>query len=188
LLDHIRFLIYILLTEKKRPQAYGVIFKDALGIIHRAYISSKVKNEIIVSAGAIGSPQILMLSGIGPANHLKAHGIHVVLDQPLVGQGMADNPMNVLVVPSPLPVEVSLVETVGITKFGSFIEAISGLNFGNSWSDWLRRIFEFVSNQVSIPYAHFPLFVFCFYSTILPVSIYYATIIEDPNAVHSLLT
>jgi choline dehydrogenase len=90
-----------------------------------------VKNEIIVSAGAIGSPQLLMLSGIGPANHLKEHGIQVVLDQPLVGQGMADNPMNILVVPSPLPVEVSLVETVGVTKFGSFIETVSGLSF---WS------------------------------------------------------
>ncbi|GAU15483.1 hypothetical protein TSUD_45200 [Trifolium subterraneum] len=148
--------MYILSTEKKRPQAYGVIFKDALGIIHRAYISSKVKNEIIVSAGAIGSPQLLMLSGIGPAKHLKAHRIKVVLDQPLVGQGMADNPMNILVVPSPLPVEVSLVETVGITKFGSYIEAISGLNLGNSWSHRLRGIFEFVSNQSGLPHEFTP--------------------------------
>lgn len=132
-----------------------MIYKDALGIKHRAYISSKVKNEIIVSAGAIGSPQLLMLSGIGPANHLKAHGIKVVLDQPLVGQGMADNPMNVLVVPSPLPVEVSLIQTVGITKFGSFIETASGLSFGHSWSDRLRGIFEFVSNQVRSPIFSF---------------------------------
>ncbi|KAK2458152.1 protein HOTHEAD [Trifolium repens] len=143
-------------AKKKRPQAYGVIFKDALGIIHRAYIRSKVKNEIIVSAGAIGSPQLLMLSGIGPAKHLKAHRIKVVLDQPLVGQGMADNPMNILAVPSPLPVEVSLVETVGITKFGSFIEAASGLNFGNSWSDRLRGLFEFVSNQSGLPHEFTP--------------------------------
>jgi len=132
-----------------------VIFKDTLGIIHRAYISSKVDNEIIVSAGAIGSPQLLMLSGIGPANHLKALGIQVVMDQPLVGQGMTDSPKNVLVVPSPLPVEVSVIETVGITKFGSIIEALSGLSFGHSLSDKLRGIFEFLSNQVSIPYAHF---------------------------------
>lgn len=108
-----------------------------------------MKNEIIVSAGAIGTPQLLMLSGIGPANHLKSHGIQVVLDQPLVGQGMADNPMNVLIVPSPLPVEVSLIQTVGVTRSGSFIETASGLGFGNSWTDRLRGIFEFVSNQVS---------------------------------------
>lgn len=145
-------LFEIFYIEKRRPQAYGVIFKDAFGIIHRAYLSSKPKNEIILSAGAIGSPQLLMLSGIGPANHLQAHGIQVVLDQPLVGQGMADNPMNLLVVPSPLPVEVSLIQTVGITKFGSLIETASGLSFGHSWSERLQGIFEFVSNQVSIPY------------------------------------
>ncbi|KAG5128232.1 hypothetical protein JHK82_029067 [Glycine max] len=137
--------------EKRRPQAYGVIFKDALGVMHRAYLSTKGKNELILSAGAIGSPQLLLLSGIGHANHLEAHGIKVVLDQPLVGQGMADNPLNVLVVPSPVPVEASLVQTLGITKFGSFIEAASGLSLGHSWSERLQGIFEFVSNQSGQP-------------------------------------
>jgi len=82
-------------------------------------------NEIIVSAGALGSPQLLMLSGIGAANHLREHNISVVLDQPLVGQGMSDNPMNAVYVPSPSSVEVSLVSVVGITNFGSYIEATS---------------------------------------------------------------
>uniref|UniRef100_A0A7N2MHK4 Glucose-methanol-choline oxidoreductase N-terminal domain-containing protein n=1 Tax=Quercus lobata TaxID=97700 RepID=A0A7N2MHK4_QUELO len=80
------------------------------------------------NARATGSPQLLMLSGIGPSDHLQAHGIKVVLDQPLVGQGMADNPMNVLMIPSPIPVEVFLIQTVGITRFGNYIEAISGLS------------------------------------------------------------
>ena len=70
-----------------------------------------------------------MLSGVGPADHLKAHNITVVLDQPLVGQGMSDNPMNAIFVPSPVPVEVSLIQVVGITQFGSYIEAASGENF-----------------------------------------------------------
>ncbi len=49
--------------------------------------------EIIVSAGAIGSPQILLLSGIGPAEHLKSHGIAVKADLPGVGANLHDHLM-----------------------------------------------------------------------------------------------
>jgi choline dehydrogenase-like flavoprotein len=49
--------------------------------------------EIIVSAGVIGSPQILMLSGIGPAAHLKEMGIDVTLDLPGVGANLHDHLM-----------------------------------------------------------------------------------------------
>lgn len=112
--------------------AHGVVFRDASGTKHRAYLKSGPRNEIIVSSGALGSPQLLMLSGVGPAEHLRAHNITVVVDQPLVGQGMSDNPMNAIFVPSPIPVEVSLIEVVGITHFGSYIEAASGENFAGS--------------------------------------------------------
>ena len=50
-------------------------------------------NEIILSSGAIGSPHILMLSGIGPAAHLQEHGIPVVADMPGVGSNMRDHPL-----------------------------------------------------------------------------------------------
>ncbi len=49
-------------------------------------------NEIILSGGGIGSPQILMLSGVGPAAHLQEMGIPVVLDSPGVGQNLRDHP------------------------------------------------------------------------------------------------
>ena len=49
-------------------------------------------DEIIVSSGAIASPQLLMLSGIGPAEHLRSFGIEVVLDLPGVGQNLRDHP------------------------------------------------------------------------------------------------
>ena len=74
---------------------------------------------------------MLMLSGLGPARQLGTHNITVVLDQPLVGQGMSDNPMNAIFVPSPTPVEVSLILVVGITNYGSYIEAAGGANFGS---------------------------------------------------------
>lgn len=48
------------------------------------------RREIIVAGGAYNSPQILMLSGIGPADHLRAHGIEVVVDSPRVGTNLQD--------------------------------------------------------------------------------------------------
>nr|KYP56477.1 Protein HOTHEAD [Cajanus cajan] len=120
-----------------RPKAHGVVFRDSLGRRHKAYLNNHPRNEIIVSAGALGSPQLLMLSGVGPADHLQAHKIKITLDQPWVGQEMSDNPMNAIFVPSPVPVEVSLIEVVGITDFGSYIEAASGENFaGGSPRDY----------------------------------------------------
>jgi choline dehydrogenase-like flavoprotein len=47
--------------------------------------------EVVLSAGAIGSPQILQLSGIGPAELLRQHGIDVVLDAPGVGANLQDH-------------------------------------------------------------------------------------------------
>lgn len=112
-----------------RPRAHGVIFRDELGNVHRAYLNRGPKSEIILASGALGSPQLLMLSGVGPAAHLKAYNIEAVLDQPMVGQGMSDNPMNAVYIPSPIPVEVALIQVVGITPFGSYIEAACGENF-----------------------------------------------------------
>ena len=51
----------------------------------------KARGGVVLSAGAFNSPQILMLSGIGPANHLKEHGIDVVLDKPAVGSDLQDH-------------------------------------------------------------------------------------------------
>ena len=47
--------------------------------------------EVLLCAGAIGSPHILMLSGIGPADHLREHGIEVFENLPAVGQNLADH-------------------------------------------------------------------------------------------------
>ncbi|KAI0054405.1 aryl-alcohol-oxidase from pleurotus Eryingii, partial [Artomyces pyxidatus] len=53
----------------------------------------RVTGEIIVSAGAVNTPQLLLLSGIGPATHLKALGIDPIVDLPDVGQNLQDHPM-----------------------------------------------------------------------------------------------
>jgi len=50
-------------------------------------------SEVIVSCGVIGSPQLLMLSGIGPADHLREHDIAVLADSPGVGSNLSDHPV-----------------------------------------------------------------------------------------------
>ncbi|KAL3511685.1 hypothetical protein ACH5RR_024402 [Cinchona calisaya] len=114
----------------RRPIAIGVIFKDEKGIQHRAFLSRRKRSEIILSSGAIGSPQLLLLSGIGPKADLKKFNIPMMLNNPFVGKGMVDNPLNTIFIPTNGPVEQSLIQIVGITKMGVYIEASSG--FGQS--------------------------------------------------------
>jgi choline dehydrogenase len=54
-------------------------------------ITARATREVILSAGAIGSPQLLQLSGLGPAALLQAHGIPVVHDLPGVGANLQDH-------------------------------------------------------------------------------------------------
>src|SRR3990170_4838321 len=51
----------------------------------------KARREVIIAASSINSPKLLMLSGIGPAEHLRRNGIEVVADRPGVGQNLQDN-------------------------------------------------------------------------------------------------
>ena len=52
---------------------------------------AQADREVLLSGGAINSPQLLMLSGIGPADHLAAHGISVSVNAPHVGQNLQDH-------------------------------------------------------------------------------------------------
>ncbi len=56
-------------------------------------VTARAEREVILSAGTIGSPQILMLSGVGPADHLKSKGIGVAADLPGVGGNLHDHLM-----------------------------------------------------------------------------------------------
>ncbi|MDO9413417.1 MAG: GMC family oxidoreductase N-terminal domain-containing protein [Pseudolabrys sp.] len=53
--------------------------------------SARCRGEVILSAGAIGSPHLLMLSGVGPGGQLAQHGIEMVLDKPGVGSNLQDH-------------------------------------------------------------------------------------------------
>jgi choline dehydrogenase-like flavoprotein len=54
-------------------------------------ITAHAGSEVIVTSGAIGSPKLMMLSGVGPADHLRQHGIAVLHDLPGVGQNLTDH-------------------------------------------------------------------------------------------------
>ncbi|KAG9455624.1 hypothetical protein H6P81_000132 [Aristolochia fimbriata] len=110
----------------RKPAAVGVVFKDENGKLHKVFLSKRVKSEVILSSGAIGTPQLLMLSGVGPATELRRMKIPVIVENKFVGKGMSDNPMNTIFIPTKKPVKQSLIQTVGITKFGAYIEASSG--------------------------------------------------------------
>ena len=56
-----------------------------------AKLQAQARAEVIVAGGAVNSPQLLELSGIGNAQHLKGLGIGVVADSPAVGEGLQDH-------------------------------------------------------------------------------------------------
>lgn len=67
----------------KSGRATGVVLTDGTPI--------DGSREVILSSGAIGTPRLLQLSGIGPADHLHELGIKVVFDQPNVGENLQDH-------------------------------------------------------------------------------------------------
>jgi choline dehydrogenase len=62
---------------------------------------ARAGREVLLCGGAVNSPQLLLLSGVGPADHLRAHGIEPVLDAPRVGLGLQDHPTCFMVWPTP---------------------------------------------------------------------------------------
>jgi choline dehydrogenase-like flavoprotein len=77
----------------ERGRASAVHWRDRRGREH----ALRAEREIVLSAGAFGSPQLLMLSGIGPADHLREAGLEVAVDAPHVGQDLQDHPFITLV-------------------------------------------------------------------------------------------
>jgi choline dehydrogenase-like flavoprotein len=77
-------LVEKVLFEGRR--AVGVQFRQ-----NGQVVTARTRGEVILSAGAVGSPQILQLSGVGPADWLNELGIPVVLDKPGIGRNLQDH-------------------------------------------------------------------------------------------------
>jgi choline dehydrogenase len=125
--------------------------------------------EVILSAGTIGSPHLLMLSGVGEAAHLKAHGIALVSDLPGVGQGLQDHvvaslrfgsngadainrKLNSLTGRARLGLEWLLLKKgLGATSFfevGAFFDGGSGTDYFNLQHEFLPFLADFQSGKV----------------------------------------
>ncbi|GAA4804449.1 GMC family oxidoreductase [Nocardioides caeni] len=86
------------LTITAGAHVHRVLIEDgrATGVVARVgnqVRTLRAKREVVLAAGAYNSPQLLMLSGIGPADHLAEHGIAPVVDNPHVGAHLMDHPM-----------------------------------------------------------------------------------------------
>lgn len=83
---HISLLTQVekVLIRRRKKEAYGVVLNKAGMGVERVYATK----EVILSAGSIQSPQLLMLSGVGPKEHLESLNIPVVYDSPGVGSNL----------------------------------------------------------------------------------------------------
>lgn len=75
----------------------------AVSFLYKSKQRRETARDIILCAGAINSPKLLMLSGIGNAKELKRHSIDVVLDRPEVGCNLKDHPLVRLIYRSKIP-------------------------------------------------------------------------------------
>ncbi len=96
-------------------------------------VTANAAREVILSAGAVGSPHVLMLSGIGPADHLREHGVDVRHDLPGVGRNLHDH----LFVPLVYRASTSLHRGTPFHFVGGMIKEYL---FGNHWFG--RTVFE----------------------------------------------
>src|SRR3954468_22215471 len=104
-------LVHRLLLEGTR--AVGVVAAQ-LGELQEF----RAEREVILCGGAYNSPQLLMLSGIGPAEHLELREIEVLLDAPQVGENLTDHPAAQAVYTTPEPVSLLLaLEPAALEEF-----------------------------------------------------------------------
>ena len=105
-----------IIVEGKR--AVAVQFRQ-----HGELKTARARREIILCGGAINSPQLLMLSGIGPGSHLGQHGIAMVHDLPGVGQNLQDH------YSAPIKLKAKLPITVNDVMLSNFRKLKVGLQY-----------------------------------------------------------
>ena len=94
------------LTIRTESLVTGIVVEGgrAAGVSYRQHgteLTARAEAEVILAAGAVNTPQLLMLSGIGPADELREAGIFVIVDNPAIGANLIDHPAVPLVWATP---------------------------------------------------------------------------------------
>ncbi len=161
------------LTVRTHLQVHRIIFEGnrAVGVAGARLddeVEIRAEREVILCAGVYNSPQLLQLSGIGPAGLLRNAGIPVLLDQPQVGQNLADHthdfivythsePVSLLAAGEPRHVEQFQRErrgpmTSNIPEAGGYARSRSGLQAPDLQFHAVPVMF--VDGGLGIPTAH----------------------------------
>jgi choline oxidase len=100
----------------------GVDYLDP-DLIHTRTV--RARREVVVSCGAIDTPKLLMLSGIGPAEHLRSVGVETLVDAPGVGENLQDHPEGVIMWEAKQPM---VTKSTQWWEIGIFADTEPGLN------------------------------------------------------------
>src|SRR5262249_59566453 len=108
------------LTVRTNVQAFDILFEGKRAALvsfqdGNGSEQERAEREIIVCGGAIGSPQLLMLSGIGPVDHLRTLNIPVLCDLPGVGANLQDHPALPVAYECTQPISLASAENIAIS-------------------------------------------------------------------------
>jgi choline dehydrogenase len=113
-------MVHRVLVEGAR--AVGIEYRTSAGEL----VTERAGHAVVLTAGAVGSPQLLMLSGIGPSAHLRSVGVDVVVDLPGVGSNLQDHAITGVIYQASSAVPAARnnhVEIIGLIRTGSEEEA-----------------------------------------------------------------
>ncbi|KAH9289887.1 hypothetical protein KI387_034004, partial [Taxus chinensis] len=139
--------------ESGKLKASGVEFMSDIDGLSYQVLTTQMshESEIILSAGSIGSPQLLLLSGIGPSQQLKELNITILSDLPLVGKGIKDPPRTNMFIESPKPLEFSGIQIVGILNNSQLNIFSTSFVLQNNSTDALY--FGLIGSKLAFPFS-----------------------------------